>query len=326
MSTPADTKQPRILIVDDDPGTIRLLAQILKDVGKVYFTTKAVDAVSLAISIQPDIVLLDVEMPDLNGMEVCEQIISQPLLRDIPILFVTSHNDVDLEARALTVGAIDFIHKPPTPVLVKARVRNYLSLKQQTDRLKMLSMVDGLTGIANRRAFDLSLAEEWRRAIRGRQSLSLIMFDVDHFKRFNDEYGHQSGDDCLRSVATTIEENVKRPGELAARYGGEEFVVLLPTCSLEQAVSLAEIVRKSVELLEIPHSTSSTCSLVSVSCGVANISPLNQLSKEVTKSSPNENTEATGLNAADLVKAADKALYVAKRNGRNRVEVSQMIA
>ena len=266
----------KILVVDDDPGTIRLLMQILKDLGKVYFTTKGADAVSLALSVHPDIILLDIEMPDLDGIEVCEQLKKVPRFSDVPVLFVTSHTDVLLEAKALSAGAIDFIHKPPTPVLVKARVKNYLAMKKQTDRLRMLSMVDGLTGVANRRAFDLSLAEEWRRAIRTGHSLSLLMLDVDYFKRFNDTYGHQAGDDCLRVVAATIAENVKRPGEVTARYGGEEFAVLLPNCSLEQALALAEIVRSSIEALAIPHSASDACSLVSVSSGVSHVSAIKQ--------------------------------------------------
>lgn len=323
-SDPVACPLPRILIVDDDPGTIRLLAQILKDLGKVYFTTQSMEALTLAQSISPDIILLDIEMPGLSGLEVCERIKSDPKFEDVPVLFVTSNVGVDVEARALTGGAIDFIHKPPAAALVKARVRNYLALKQKTDQLKMLSMLDGLTGVSNRRAFDKALAEEWRRAVRMGHSLSLIMLDVDHFKRFNDAYGHQAGDDCLRAVATTIKESVKRPGEMAARYGGEEFAVLLPNCSLDHALALAEIVRSSVEALAIPHGASDACTLVSISCGVAHVCAPIKTNDELPNITLNLRQAALDSTATDLVHEADKALYKAKTNGRNRVETAQL--
>lgn len=321
---PVACPAPRILIVDDDPGTIRLLGQILKDLGKVYFTTQSIEALTLAQSVSPDIILLDIEMPGLSGLEVCEQIKNNPNFEDVPVLFVTSNVDVDVEARALTGGAIDFIHKPPAAALVKARVRNYLALKQKTDQLKMLSMLDGLTGVSNRRAFDKTLAEEWRRAVRMGHSLSLIMLDVDHFKRFNDAYGHQAGDDCLRAVAKAIAENVQRPGEMTARYGGEEFACLLPNCSLEQAIALAEIVRRNVEALAIPHSTSDVCAFVSISSGVAHFAAPKHPCDQFTNNSELV-LEAMHLNADHLVKAADEALYRAKKNGRNRIETAQII-
>lgn len=313
----------RILIVDDDPGTIRVLTQILRDVGKIHFTTTGADALELAQSIIPDLILLDIEMPDMNGFEVCELIRGDDQFKDTPILFVTAHNDIDKESQALTSGAIDFIHKPPHPVLVKARVNNYLALKRQTDELRTLSMVDGLTNIANRRAFDKALSREWRRACRSGDCVSLIMLDIDFFKSYNDTHGHLAGDDCLREVAGCLSRNVKRPGDVAARYGGEEFVVLLPGCSLEDAWLVAENIRKEVAQLEIRHEGSAAASHVTVSAGIAMSSALCRDAHVCwRKQGVFQSGIPCGLSGDSLIKNADRALYEAKNAGRNCVKKS----
>jgi len=175
--------------------------------------------------------------------------------------------------------------------------------KQLTDLLERLSYQDGLTGIANRRKFDEAMQLEWRRAKRGQVSLSLIMVDIDFFKKFNDRYGHQAGDDCLKEIARTLQETIHRPGDVAARFGGEEFAVLLPQTSKEGAASVAEVIRTRIEGLKITHLDSSVSPYITVSLGVATLVP-------------NEQTQAT-----DLISAADRALYRAKREGRNRVAV-----
>jgi len=314
--------RPKILIVDDDVGTVRLLAQIVKDLGKVYFSTKGSETLGLAITTQPDLILLDIEMPDMNGLNVCALLKNNPVCKDIPLLFVTSHITTEMEARALMAGAIDFIHKPPHAVVVQARVRNYLALKQHADRLRTLSMIDGLTGIANRRTFDIAIADEWRRSCRSAHPLALLMIDVDFFKRYNDTYGHPAGDDCLRAVASTIAANVKRPGELAARYGGEEFAVLLPHCTPEQALGLAEIIRMSVLALQIAHVSADSTGNVSVSIGVGYATLFNQHEDGLEEPWDALSESARMPRASSkLIKAADDALYQAKRKGRNRVEV-----
>lgn len=306
-------QESRIMIVDDDPGTIRVLAEILKEVGKIHFTTRGADALALAQTALPDLILLDVEMPDLDGFAVCEQLKRDPHFRDVPIMFVTSHEDMEMESRALTSGAIDFIHKPPHPMVVKARVMNYLALKHQTERLKMLSMVDGLTGIANRRAFDEALKIEWRRAYRNEYPLSLLMLDVDYFKRYNDHYGHQAGDDCLRALGRVFSDTVKRPGEMVARYGGEEFVVMLPDCPLDEACILGEMLCAGVRKLDMEHSTSDAAKVVTVSIGASCLQPgREQLNDSIDRGE-------RPLHALDLLVSADHALYQAKNLGRNRV-------
>ncbi|MEQ1915749.1 MAG: diguanylate cyclase [Gallionella sp.] len=306
-------QESRILIVDDNLGTVRVLAEILKEVGKIYFTTKSVDAYSLAQSVLPDLILLDVEMPDLDGFAVCEQLKRNVNFRDVPIMFITSHEDMEMESRALTSGAIDFVHKPPHPMVVKARVMNYLTLKHQTERLKMLSMVDDLTGIANRRAFDEALKNEWRRAYRNEYPLSILMLDVDYFKRYNDHYGHQAGDDSLRALGRVFADTVKRPGEMVARYGGEEFVVMLPNCPQDEACILGEMLCAGVRKLGIDHYTSDVAKIVTISVGVSCIVPGSD-----RMNGAKERGERP-LIATDLLVSADQALYQTKHQGRNRV-------
>lgn len=312
--------EARLLIVDDDPVTIRLLIQIFKDLGQIRFTTSGVEAVAMARCFCPDLILLDVEMPEMDGFAVCAAIKDDPAFEDVPILFVTAHGAVEIETRALTAGAIDFISKPPHPPIVRARIKNYLALKQRTDQLRRLSTIDGLTGVANRRAFDDAVELEWRRACRTGDPLSLLMFDVDYFKRFNDTYGHQAGDDCLRAAAAAIASLVRRPGELVARYGGEEFAVLLPNCSLEPAQHLAETVRAAVADLAIPHSASDVAPHVTISIGLAHMATVCGPTGARIQGRCSFK-DSCSLGPANLIKAADAALYEAKHNGRNRVWV-----
>lgn len=317
--------EPRILLVDDDPGTIRVLVQILKDLGKIYFTTQGAETLPLALAVMPDLILLDIEMPDRHGLEVCEEIKSEPALADVPILFVTAHTDRNLEARALQAGAIDFIHKPPHPEVVKARVSNYLALKHQTAQLRMLTMLDGLTGISNRRAFDKAIVNEWRRALRNAKPMSLLMVDVDHFKRYNDTHGHQAGDDCLRAVAGCLKSKIRRPGDIVARYGGEEFICLLPDCALDYGLEVAEAIRREVAELATVQ-PDATFAPVTVSIGLAAFSLLcESASAAWREESANGPSEPCRFEPDRLIELADKALYKAKQGGRNRVETAKTL-
>lgn len=315
------TKEPCILIVDDDPGTIRVLMEILKGMGKIYFTTKGTEALELAIKRSPDLIILDIEMPDANGIEICKQLKSDPILNNVSILHVTAHHDLEIEVLALSSGAIDFIHKPPNPAVVRARVRNYLAIKQQSDQLRLLSSLDGLTGIANRRAFNETLNQEWLRTCRNGCPLSLLLIDVDHFKHYNDSYGHLAGDECLRKIAQTIDAMLKRPGELVARYGGEEFVVLAPHCNDDQAIKLAELILAEIANQAICHqSANGSESHVTISIGVACSSAFNLVSHE----SKIDKLQSSSPKAVELIQLADEALYDAKKSGRNRVRTRCM--
>ncbi|MCG5240148.1 diguanylate cyclase domain-containing protein [Azospirillum doebereinerae] len=294
--------RPKILVVDDIPSNVHVLSRILKDDYDIYFATDGEKALELVQRRLPDLVLLDIMMPGMDGYEVCSRIKADPATNDIPVIFISAKSEVEDETRGLEVGAIDFITKPISPPIVKARVRNHLLLKRQADLLRSLSFLDGLTGIANRRRFDETMEREWRRCARIQQPVSLVILDVDHFKAYNDQYGHQSGDECLRAVAEVLAERMKRPCDLVARYGGEEFVCLLPETENRGAAQVAEWLRAAVADCGIPHANSPVAPHVTISLGVATMVP------------------ATGRTPDQLAQAADQLLYQAKRAGRNRVQ------
>ncbi|SMF82749.1 response regulator receiver modulated diguanylate cyclase [Azospirillum oryzae] len=294
--------RPKILVVDDIPSNVHVLSRILKDDYDIYFATDGEKALDLVQARMPDLVLLDIMMPGMDGFEVCRRIKDDPTTHDIPVIFISAKSEVEDETRGLEVGAIDFITKPISPPIVKARVRNHLLLKRQTDLLRSLSFLDGLTGIANRRRFDDTMAREWRRCARSHLPLSLIILDVDHFKAYNDQYGHQAGDECLRIVADVLAERARRPSDLVARYGGEEFVCLLPETDGPGAARVAEGFRAGVAERRIPHAQSPVAPYVTISLGVATVIPSADSSPE------------------SLAEMADQLLYRAKRTGRNRVQ------
>ena len=291
-----------ILVVEDDPATQQLLTTVLGDDWNVLTAESGASAISVATDERPDLILLDVGLPDMEGFDVCSQFKSDPRLVSIPVIFLTSHASPDSEIKGLEVGGIDYITKPINPPVLRARVRNHVELKHSRDALEKLARLDGLTGLTNRRSFDTALGREWRRSARTRQNISVIMMDVDHFKLFNDTCGHGAGDDCLRRIADATKGALQRPADFVARYGGEEFVALLPDTTLEGAMAVAEGIRTAVGALNIPHSATSSAPHVTVSLGVATC---------VATNSPNPNS---------LVEAADVQLYAAKNEGRNRTK------
>ncbi|MBF0381726.1 MAG: diguanylate cyclase [Magnetococcales bacterium] len=300
MTTPAE--KSRILIVDDIPGNIKMLAEILRDEFHISMANNGKTAVKLAVSNQPDLILLDIIMPQMDGYEVCATLKADPATQEIPIVFVTGQNEDMDETKGLSLGAIDYVFKPPKPAILKARVRNHIETKRQKDILHSLSTIDGLTNIANRRQFDITLDQEWRRSVRGSLGMAIIMLDIDHFKKFNDHFGHRTGDDCLQKVAAALEESLMRSTDLIARYGGEEFAAILPQVDHTGAQRVAENMRANVESLKISHPMSDTSRYVTISLGCATIFPTRDGS------------------AKTLLEAADKMLYKAKQSGRNQYE------
>lgn len=297
----------KILIVDDVPENLEIINGILEEDYEVFLATSGKQAIDIAVAENPDLILLDVMMPDMNGYDVCRELKSHKQFRHIPIIFLTSMNNPESEAKGLELGAIDYIIKPFNPDIVEMRIKNHLELKRHRDILENLSSRDGLTGIANRRRFDEFFEQEWWRAKRKKTQLSLILMDIDHFKQYNDNYGHLAGDDCLKQIALTLDNQLKRPTDLIARYGGEEFVCILPDTDNKGALQIAKQFMKSISDLKIPHSYSNAADHVTISLGVATITPSNSsLSKE------------------ELIKVADKNLYEAKANGRNQVKNKQL--
>lgn len=300
----SSSQEPLILLIDDSPDSIRLLSGFVRDLARVIFATSGAAGIELARSRHPDLILLDVEMPGIDGYEVCRQLKDDPQTRGASVLFVTSHHSSFHEVAAFDAGAVDFLSKPLTPAVVRARVQTHLTLKRQSDTLQRLAMLDGLTGIHNRAYLDEQLDLEWRRHQRQQVALGFALVDIDHFKLFNDHYGHQEGDQCLRRVAQALASSGRRPGEFAARYGGEEFALLLPNLAGAELQRMGDRLCEQIRLLGIPHGRSLTAPVVSASIGLASLVP------------------ARDTLPALLVGRADKALYQAKLAGRNRAVVA----
>ncbi|MBK5939901.1 diguanylate cyclase domain-containing protein [Halochromatium roseum] len=291
----------KILIVDDDPATVELIANLFRGQYETLFALSGEKALEIAASAIPDLILLDLMLPGMDGFAVCAQLKADPLTSAIPVLFITGRADSTTETRALELGAMDYITKPINPLVLKIRVRNQIELKQARDRLAKLATTDGLTGIANRRRFDEVLAQEHARHARTGTQLGLIMLDIDHFKAYNDTYGHVLGDDCLCAVAQVLERGLRRNTDLVARYGGEEFAcVLVDGPPAQGALALAEALRKQVAALAVPHKSSPTAEYVTISLGIIT-------------ACCNQTTDASLL-----IRQADEQLYRAKNSGRNR--------
>lgn len=319
-----DVNRPfNLLLVDDDPNCIAVMHKMLADFGQVRFAMSAQDALRLARQNVPDLILLDIEMPEGNGFDLCVQLKSDPLLIDVPVIFITSHDSTDQEVTGLSLGAADFISKPPRAPLVMARVRTQLRMKQMADELRQAAHVDGLTGVYNRRKFDEIISIEWLRAIRIGQPLALIMMDIDYFKAFNDQHGHLAGDQCLKTVAITLKAAIRRPTDLLARYGGEEFVLLLPNTGVQGALAVAAQIRLGMEELRLPHGYSPVSEHVTLSMGVSALEDLDP-DNEILGDPASLQTLHTNVSASKLIAAADQALYAAKNAGRAQTRYLSM--
>lgn len=315
-------ERSKVLLVDDDPTVITVLGRLLEGFARLRFATGGIEALRLAAEWQPDLVLLDVQMPDLSGFEVCARLKRDPLLADVPVIFITAHDDTEQELLGLELGAVDFIGKPPRGPLVLARVRTHLRVKQMADALRVAAATDGLTGLANRRRFDEVAPREWLRAQRSGAPLSLLLVDIDHFKAYNDHYGHPAGDRCLQAVAEAMRRVVHRPADLLARFGGEEFVVLLPETSARGAGAVAVQLLQAVDGLAWPHAASPVAATLSVSVGLCShdgaacaASAQGGAAPAGTGSQPAGTAPTPTLER--LLAAADQALYAAKKAGRH---------
>lgn len=323
-----------IVIVDDTIFSLEVIKSFLITAGYLDVITvksarelyQLVDGYSERGIVDLDLILMDIVMPEVDGIEACQNVKKRKWMVDVPVIMVTATTEKDDLQLAFSGGAMDFIKKPLDKVELLARVRSALKLKHETarrkaretellevtrqlqaanERLKNLSFLDGLTGMANRRHFDQELLQESRRAKREKTLLSLIMLDIDYFKAFNDTYGHLKGDDCLKTIASTLKKTLKRPGDFPARYGGEEFAVVLPNTDEVGAAIIAEALRASIERAGIVHVNSLCADYVTVSLGV------------VTRLPEQDETPD------DLILAADRALYRSKHEGRNRVSVER---
>lgn len=293
--------KPKLLVVDDQPINIQVMYQAFAGDYQVFMATSGEQALGICKNNPPDLILLDVVMPGMDGFEVCKRLKADDATNHIPVIFVTAHTDAAQETHGLSVGAVDFIAKPVNPDVVRARVKTHLTLKFQSDLLRKLVFLDGLSGVFNRRYFDQQIAMEWARSARNNLPLSLILLDVDHFKFYNDRYGHQAGDDALREIAQTLKSCLRRPADLVARYGGEEFACILPETSYDDALAIANDLERRVREKAIPHESSTVERVITISVGLAT-----------------REGNADGDSAA-IIGLADHMLYQAKNSGRARV-------
>jgi len=292
---------------------VQVLGRILSALGPVRFATSGEKALEKARVHPPDLMLLDVEMQGLSGFEVCEAMKADPALCNVPVILVTAHGGGEFELKGLEAGASDFITKPVSEPLLLARVRTQLRVKRLTDELRWIATIDALTEVSNRGTFDAVLRREWKRGARSHVPMSLLMVDVDHFKLFNDHYGHPAGDSCLRLVAQALKSVCLRPADLVARYGGEEFVLLLPETPRAGAEHVASRVLAAVAALGIPHEASLTAAHVTVSIG---ISYYDEHSPSWAGRAVHPAAKLPARTPQDMVRCADHALYEAKHRGR----------
>jgi len=291
----------KVLVADDDPVNRQVLAELLKPEYTVLLAKNGEQALERAARHAPDLILLDVMMPDLDGYEVLRRLRADPYTERISVVFISGLDRPEDEANGLKMGASDYIAKPFNATVVMARVALHLQLVRQRHMLERLANIDGLTELANRRRFDELYAIEWQRAQRSGLPLSLAVLDIDCFKQYNDLYGHPAGDRALRAVARAAAAAMRRPADLAARYGGEELVLLLPDTASGHARAVLDELRAAIAALEIAHQASQAGAVVTVSVGGATLGQ-------------------NGLeSAAELFEAADSQLYRAKQDGRNRV-------
>lgn len=304
-----------ILIVDNNPADLWLLSDVLKNVDlKVRIAIDGTEAIEQIQYEPPDLILLDIKMPGIDGFKTCQRLKSNLKTQDIPIIFITVLDDTEYKVKGLSLGAVDYITKPFQEIEVLARVRVHLQLRfltqqvieqsaallQANQELQRLAHLDGLTELANRRRFDEYLHDQWQKLQREKAPLSLILCDVDYFKSYNDYYGHQAGDDCLKQLANALKNCFKRPTDLVCRYGGEEFAAILPNIGLEEAIQVARLIQLSVQTLNLLHCQSPISKNVTVSLGISSQIP-----------SPDRSVNL-------LINGADAALYEAKKLGRDR--------
>ena len=303
------SKSALILVVDDDVFMRKILVRYLeRERYQLIEAANGMEALKIYQAYQPDVILLDAMMPILDGFECCSQLQNLPNGDHTPVLIITALEDRESVDRAYEAGASDYVTKPIHWAVLRQRVRHLIEqsylrqkLEAANQELQRLVSIDGLTQMANRRCLDEYLDQECKRASREQIPISLVLCDIDFFKNYNDNYGHQEGDHCLQEVAQAISKSTNRPADLVARYGGEEFVIVLPNTDAQGSVNVAIRATEVMRSLKLPHSYSKVAPYVTISCGVATLLPSQE------------------FEPTDLLKAADQALYKAKAEGRNCV-------
>lgn len=324
---PLNAYKITVLLIDDQPmiaEAVRRALEAEKDI-EFHYCSDPTKAIKIANTIRPTLILQDLVMPEVNGLMMVKFFRVNDLTALVPIIILSTKEDAEIKSEAFSIGVNDYLVKLPDKIELIARIKYhskaYIYHKQRDDAflallesekklneanraLEALSSLDGLTGIANRRKFDDKMAQEWQRATRNRSNISLLMIDIDFFKNYNDTYGHQGGDFCLKEIADIIKNSEKRSTDLAARYGGEEFGLILPETEQNGAEEIARTLLNQVRKRDIKHINSTAASIVTISIGVATMTP------------------QVKTTYAELIAKADRALYQAKDSGRNKLVVA----
>lgn len=290
----------RILVIDDSAVQIEFLNSILKNDYEITMCQTAADGLRAAKEGGYSLILLDVVMPDMDGFTLIRELKATDLTRHVPVIMITGLADIQYEERGLLLGAVDYIAKPFSPVIIKARVNTHIQLYRYQNQFQEQALVDQLTGVANRRRYEAESAARWKDAVRFGQPFSLCMFDIDKFKVYNDTFGHPAGDRVISAVAKEVSAHFRRATDLFARYGGEEFVAVFMGNDAQSAYEFLKTIRQAVEDLHIKHN-SPVSEWVTISVGGVSLVPKSEDSYET------------------YLKLADTMLYDAKRLGRNRV-------
>lgn len=301
-----DEKRSIVLLINFDAPDFGVLNAILSEDNTILAAQSGDEGLALAVSEKPDLILLNIHVPSVDGFETLKILKSTPETQGIAVIVISDKSDEADEEKSFNLGAVDYFSKPFKNVIVKVRVRTHLQIINHIRKIERTGMEDFMTNIPNRRCFDDRMTMEWRRGIRERTPLSFLMIDVDKFKNYNDTYGHLQGDMLLKAVAKILESWARRPADLAARLGGEEFGLLLPNTPLESALEIAQNFRVAIEGLKIFTVDGKTETRTTISIGVAMVIPNDRMCAE------------------DLIRKADECLYEAKAAGRNRVCFKQI--
>ncbi|UER67593.1 diguanylate cyclase [Borrelia sp. BU AG58] len=289
----------KLLLVDDTPTNLDLLIDILQDEYEIRVAVNGFDALKQVKFDSPDLILLDVLLPDISGYEVCKRLKGDPETRDIPVIFISSRDSTDAQLEGFNVGGVDYILKPFNSRIIDARIKTHLELKRLRDHFKNLARIDGLTQIPNRRFFTDKFAKAWMKALEHKDRVIVGMLDIDYFKKYNDNYGHTNGDECLKLIAKSLNKIAIRYKIWVARYGGEEFILFSVNKSLEEMINIVNLIIEDIRNLEIVHEYNSVSGFVTVSIGLAEQIPCD-------------------TNFTNIIKLADDKLYEAKISGRNQ--------
>jgi diguanylate cyclase (GGDEF)-like protein len=300
MNLMEDQDRSNILIIDDEKKNLDALREILQNENTLEFAQSSAGALARIEDHKPDLILLDLHLPDINGFDLLLKFKETDETRDIPVILLTGLASIEDEERGLRLGAVDYLTRPYHSAVVQARIRVHLEIVKHIRTIERLGMIDALTDIPNRRFFDLRIKEEWRRTYRHKAAISMLMLDVDKFKNYNDTYGHPQGDQMLKFIARVLTENLHRPSDMAARLGGEEFAILLGDTDALGAAKVAEVIRRAVEV-GIVYTPQGEPTSITVSIGISTMIPT--IDTEI----------------ADFIQEADKNLYIAKDRGRNQV-------